>query len=62
MKCPLSAAIDYGEEGNPKLHIFDCLQEECAWWVENAKRCSIRCNAEALGKLALMAIALGEKD
>ena len=39
----------------------DCLKEECAWWVENAQRCSIRCNAESLGQVALMAKSLRKK-
>ncbi len=42
MKCPMSFAVDYEEENNPKFHVTGCLQSECAWWDEGLERCCMR--------------------
>ena len=56
MKCPLKFRLQDITSEKDRIYTGDCLKEECAWWVENANHCSIRCNAESLGQLALTAI------
>jgi len=41
MKCPLSITGQIGYEKEFIGAAADCLKEECAWWHEGLKACSI---------------------
>ena len=62
MKCPIFTIASTLAEKERGLFWYDCIKEGCAWWVENAQRCSIRCNAESLGQVALTAISLRKEE
>ena len=70
MKCPMlkKRSIIAQLSENPKTlevevaEFQECIGEECAWWVDNAQCCSIRCNAESLGQVALTAISLRKEE
>lgn len=62
MKCPLMLMRWQEKADRIEFEPMDCLKENCAWWVQNAKRCSIRCITESLGQVALTAIALRKSE
>lgn len=41
MKCPLRSAITHYPLEEVGIDTFDCLEEECAWWNDTVKACSI---------------------
>ena len=52
MKCPLIVAGSKTMAVTPKDKSNDCLQEECAWWVNEYNRCAMNEAAISLGALA----------
>lgn len=46
MKCPLSPWHNKELIGTDQVSPWDCLQAECAWWVEKRDLCSIAALAE----------------
>ncbi len=41
MKCPLHVSDAYHNGKETQIIYAECLQEECAWWIESEKQCSI---------------------
>ena len=41
MKCPLLSISITREDRIQGYQELDCLKEECAWWVDTEKECSI---------------------
>lgn len=42
MKCPRAFAWQWELGHTPQFAYGACLKEECAWWLEDIKMCSIR--------------------
>lgn len=41
MKCPRMSGVIQDKDGNIGFVKEECLKEECAWWVEEPKRCTM---------------------
>lgn len=41
MKCPLRIFVVRCGEETGTGYMPDCLKEECAWWLDSEKKCSI---------------------
>ncbi len=51
MKCPLTLHAE-SVVGNPEQWVYeDCLNQECAWWVEDVRACAVWAIAAELSKV-----------
>jgi hypothetical protein len=42
MKCPLLLMAGIAHEGETGWPIQECLEGECAWWLDDIRMCAIR--------------------
>lgn len=53
MKCPLLSAASVSCDARPARGEGDCIKEECAWWLEDVRLCSIRMIAREISTTKL---------
>jgi len=46
MKCPLKRNTYIWPSGQGECQFEDCLEEDCAWWEDSLKKCSVRVLAQ----------------
>lgn len=45
--CPMSYNVPPGMSND---HTYDCMEERCAWWCEDAQKCAVLVLAETQRK------------
>ena len=61
MKCPLMIMAQYKTRVSGFPEDFNCLEEECAEWVETQNRCAIKDIALSLGFMSMDMTQILEK-
>lgn len=51
MKCPIFCIGDYEDANIKRNPSFDCIKEECAWWLAERGSCSVFVIARELENL-----------
>jgi len=52
MKCPMLTMYALSFEAPEHFKDRDCLKEECAWWSDHSKICSVKMAQVNLGSIA----------
>ncbi len=62
--CPLTSRpiADREDLGNDYLFEAGCLEGDCAWWLDDKDKCSIRVMAEAIDNIDEQGVNVFTKD
>ncbi len=62
MKCPLLTDKNYGAQLERHMATGDCIQAECAWWIDSLALCTMAAISYHLKMIESNQIAEAEHD